>query len=87
MTVSPHTPEPLTTRQRDVLEFEARWYRNAGAKQQAIRDELGLTETRYYQVLAKLVDHPEAARAQPALVSRLRRARERRRAWRGTSDG
>ena len=38
------SPE-LTARQRAILNLELRWWRGAGAKQQAIRDELDLSET------------------------------------------
>ncbi|HIV58331.1 MAG TPA: DUF3263 domain-containing protein [Candidatus Stackebrandtia faecavium] len=75
-----HKPTPgLTTLQREVLQFENRWWRGAGAKQRAIRDELGLTEARYYQELAQLLDNPAASQEQPALMQRLRQARDERR--------
>lgn len=72
----------LTGSQRALLDFERRWWRGPGAKQQAIRDELGLTETRYYEQLSLLLDHPAALAAEPTLVNRLRRARDTRRARR-----
>ncbi|GAA2294880.1 hypothetical protein GCM10009853_058630 [Glycomyces scopariae] len=65
-----------------LLAFEARWWRASGAKTQAIADELELTPERYYQQLARLIDHPEAAAEQPAVVRRLRAARDERRAAR-----
>ncbi|GAA1682786.1 hypothetical protein GCM10009830_32440 [Glycomyces endophyticus] len=65
-----------------ILGFEARWWRASGAKTQAIADELELTPERYYQHLARLIDHPEAAAEQPAVVRRLRAARDERRAAR-----
>ncbi|GAA4911700.1 uncharacterized protein DUF3263 [Stackebrandtia albiflava] len=80
----PHTP--LTSRQREILAFEARFWRDAGAKEQALRDELGMTETGYYQALARLLDEPAALEHSPALVNRLRRARDRRRGWRTATD-
>lgn len=61
-----------------VLEFEARWWRASGAKTQAIAEELELTPGRYYQLLAGLIDRPEAAAEQPAVVRRLRAARDHR---------
>lgn len=69
----------LTVRQRSILELEARWWRGAGAKQQAIRNELGISDTQYYQQLSDLLDHPAAESAQPALINRMRRARDARR--------
>lgn len=69
----------LTGAERGILDFERRWWRGAGAKRQAIRDELGLTETRYYERLSLLLDNPAALAAEPALINRLRRARDIRR--------
>lgn len=69
----------LTRRDQDILEFEKHWYRYEGAKQQAIRAELGLSPTRYYQLLNALVDKPEALRAEPVVVRRLQRQRQVRR--------
>ncbi|THV43370.1 DUF3263 domain-containing protein [Glycomyces buryatensis] len=66
---------PLETR---VLAFEARWWRASGAKTQAIADELDLTPERYYQHLARLIDHPEAAAEQPVVIRRLKAARAKR---------
>ncbi len=41
--------------------------------------QLGVCETRYYQLLAGLLDRPEAEAAEPELVARLRALRDRRR--------
>ena len=49
-----------------------------GAKEQEIRDALGMTATSYYQLLNDLIDRPEALVFDPALVTRLRRQRARR---------
>ncbi|MDA1366229.1 DUF3263 domain-containing protein [Glycomyces algeriensis] len=72
----------LSSADSRLLAFEARWWRASGAKTQAISDELELTPERYYQHLARLIDHPEAAAEQPAVVRRLRAARDQRRAER-----
>jgi hypothetical protein len=62
-----------------VLAFERRWFKYAGAKEQAIYDEFdGLSASRYYQLLDHLIDKPAALEAEPVLVKRLRRLRERR---------
>ncbi|MCH7232121.1 DUF3263 domain-containing protein [Glycomyces sp. L485] len=77
---APREPETkLTGLEQRILAFEARWWRASGAKTQAIADELDLTPERYYQYLARLVDHPEAAGEQPAVIRRLRAARDHRR--------
>jgi hypothetical protein len=68
----------LTARERSVLEMERREWRSPGAKELAVRTELGLSSARYYQVLNALLDSPEALRADPMLVKRLRRIRDAR---------
>lgn len=65
----------LTERELQVLAFERRWWRHAGAKEQAIRDTFGLSATRYYQILNGLLDNPAALAADPVLINRLRRLR------------
>lgn len=65
----------LSARDREILAFERRWWRHAGAKEQAIRDVFDLSPTRYYQLLNKLLDEPAALAADPVLVGRLRRLR------------
>ena len=70
----------LTDRDRAILEFEKHWWRFEGAKQQAIREQLQLSPTRYYQVLNDLVDDPAALLAEPVVVRRLQRQRQARRA-------
>ncbi|WFE37117.1 DUF3263 domain-containing protein [Micromonospora sp. WMMD998] len=68
----------LTERERRILTFESRWWKHAGAKEQAIRDTFGLSATRYYQLLNALLDHPAALAAEPLLIGRLRRLRSSR---------
>ncbi len=68
----------LTQRELDILAFERQWWKYAGAKEQAIRDQFGVSPTRYYQVLNKLIDKQEAVRADPMLVKRLRKVRATR---------
>lgn len=70
---------PLSDRDRALLEFEARWARHAGAKEEAIRDQLGLSPSRYYQLLGRLIDTAEAQAHDPMLVKRLRRMRDQHR--------
>lgn len=68
----------LTERDRAILDFEAEWSRHAGAKEEAIRAELGLTPARYYQLLGRLLDSAAAIVYDPMLVKRLRRIRDAR---------
>ncbi|GGC61632.1 DUF3263 domain-containing protein [Hoyosella rhizosphaerae] len=65
----------LTQRELDVLGFERQWWKYAGAKEEAIKNMFGLSATRYYQLLNALIDRPEALKADPMLVKRLRRLR------------
>lgn len=65
----------LAARDQQILEFERRWWRRPGAKEQAIRDTFGLSPTRYYQLLNRLLDEPAALAQDPLLVGRLRRLR------------
>nr|WP_018177445.1 DUF3263 domain-containing protein [Jongsikchunia kroppenstedtii] len=38
----------LTKQQHATLEFEGKWWRFAGNKEAAIREQFGLSPTRYY---------------------------------------
>lgn len=60
---------------RTMLDFERKWWRQAGAKEQAIRDTFAISPTRYYQTLNALLDLPGAVSYDAALVHRLQRLR------------
>ena len=81
----PAQPAGLTRREHEMLAFERQWWRQAGAKETAIREQFGVPPTRYYQVLNALVDRPAALAADPLLVRRLRRLRSARRQRRSPS--
>ena len=68
----------LTEREQQILAFEAKWWKHAGAKEQAIRDTFDLSSTRYYQLLNGLLDNPAALEHDPVLIGRLRRLRSTR---------
>jgi hypothetical protein len=83
---APERPQPpeqasggLGARERGVLDFERRRWKHVGAKEQAIRDTFDVSPTHYYQILNALLDDPGALAYSPALVNRLRRAREAKR--------
>ena len=59
-----------------ILDFEGRWQRHVGAKEEAIRADLALSPARYYQLLGRLLDSAEAQAYDPMLVKRLRRMRD-----------
>jgi hypothetical protein len=64
---------------RSVLELERRWAVAGGPSQRLIRQRLGISPTRYHQLLVRAIDLPEALAYDPMLVRRLRRLRETRR--------
>lgn len=68
----------LHERDRDILDFEAQWWKYAGAKETAIRERFGMSGVRYYQVLNWLIDQPEAMVYAPMTVKRLTRLRQAR---------
>ena len=68
----------LSSRDRQILEFERQWWKYAGAKEQAIRELFDMSGTRYYQILNGLIDDPAALAFDPMLVKRLRRMRASR---------
>lgn len=68
-----------------ILDFEKRHYRAQGDKESDIDEVFSLTATRYYQLLAALLDEPTALEAEPVLVYRLRRIRDSRQASRRAS--
>ncbi len=79
----------LSDRDRAILEFECGWWLEASPKEAAIRARLGLSPTRYRELLNLLLDDPEALAFDPLLVRRLQRSREQKRRTRfeGRSAG
>lgn len=76
----------LDERAREILDFERGWWQDTGPKERAIRSRFGLSPARYYQLLNRLIDSPEALRYDPMLVRRLRRVRTARRRQRFARD-
>lgn len=74
--------EGLGERDAAVLALAARGWPGPGAKERAIRERLGLSPTRYYQLLNALLDDPRALAHDPVTVNRLRRVRDEQRARR-----
>jgi Protein of unknown function (DUF3263) len=77
----------LSERDMRLLAFERGTWRTAGAKEQAIVEVLGISATRYYQLLNELIDSPDALRFDPVLVKRLRAQRARRQRMRSPQPG
>ena len=68
----------LTETEKQMLAFERQWWKYAGAKETAVREQFGLSASRYYQLLNQIIDRPEALVHDPMLVKRLRRLRATR---------
>ncbi|QHC27386.1 DUF3263 domain-containing protein [Streptomyces sp. GS7] len=81
-TVGAGAERGLSSRDEAVLALERRSWPGPGAKERAIREQLGISPTRYYQLLNALLDDPRALAHDPVTVNRLRRVRDARRARR-----
>jgi len=68
----------LSERDRAILALETVWPRHGGAKEEAIRTQLGMSSARYYQLLGRLLESEAALEYDPMLVRRLRRIRDAR---------
>ena len=68
----------LSARDLAMLAFERAWWRRGGMKEEAIREEFGISTARYYQLLGALIDTPAALQEDPMLVKRLQRIRDAR---------
>lgn len=68
----------VSERDRQVLDFEGSWWLYPGPKDRAIREYLGMSATRYYQRLRRLIEEPGALEYDPLTVRRLRRMRRQR---------
>ncbi|WP_412080138.1 DUF3263 domain-containing protein [Streptomyces sp. SJL17-1] len=66
----------LGEREQALLAVERRSWPGPGAKERAVRENLGLSPTRYYQLLNALLDDPRALAHDPVTVNRLRRVRD-----------
>lgn len=72
------TVASLSDLDAEILAFEASYWSAPGSKDSEIRERFSMSAPRYYQMLNALIDTPEALMAQPLLVKRLRRLRQRR---------
>ncbi|MFM7718346.1 MAG: DUF3263 domain-containing protein [Actinomycetota bacterium] len=79
---------PLDPAVRAVLDVEREWAASPSLpKERLIRERLGLTPARYQLALQRALDDPAALAAEPLLVRRLLRLRERRRRRLGPARG
>jgi hypothetical protein len=77
---SEHEPhDDLTERERAIIEFEGAWFTLDEDRHDAIRARFACSVEEYNLELNRVIDHPAALVADPLVVRRLRRHRERRR--------
>ena len=69
----------LTDQDRAIIDFERTWWQRAGRKDVAVRQQLDMSPTRYYELLNRLLEKPEAMDYDAMVVRRLLRDRDRRR--------
>ncbi|MFG3254437.1 DUF3263 domain-containing protein [Streptomyces sp. NPDC048172] len=69
----------LSDQDEAILALERVGWSAPGTKERAIRERLGLSPTRYYQLLNALLDDPRALAHDPVTVNRLRARRQSRR--------
>ncbi|GAA2968671.1 MULTISPECIES: DUF3263 domain-containing protein [Streptomyces] len=69
----------LSDQERAVLAVERQSWPGPGAKERAIRERLGMSPVRYFQLLNALLDDRRALEEDPVTVNRLRRVRDARR--------
>jgi Protein of unknown function (DUF3263) len=72
-------PMGLSTRDRAIIDFERTWRRFPGPKELAIREHLKMSPSRFYALLASVLDDPEARAYDPLTVKRAQRVRNDRR--------
>lgn len=70
--------DDLSERDAALLDFEASWWSEPGAKDDEIRARFDWTPAQYHRALGELIDRPAAEAHAPLLVRRLRRQRDRR---------
>ncbi len=68
----------VSERDRKVLDFEGSWWLFPGPKDRDIRDYLGMSATRYYKAVRRLIDDADALAHAPLTVRRLRQMRSER---------
>lgn len=64
--------DSLTEQERAMLDLEQQWWATAAGKEDAIR-QMGVSPTRYYQVLNRLLETERAVEYAAVTVHRLRR--------------
>jgi hypothetical protein len=68
----------VSERDQSILDFEGSWWLYPSPKDRAVREYLGMSATRYYQALRRMMDDADALAYAPLTVRRMRRIRQRR---------
>jgi hypothetical protein len=68
----------LSARDRQILDFEGRWWVVAETEETGARERFDLSPERYHAVVGRLIDLPQALAYAPLTVKRLRRLRDAR---------
>ncbi|QAU07196.1 DUF3263 domain-containing protein [Gordonia phage Asapag] len=68
----------MTDDDRRMLDLAGQRWNYAGSLEQMVRDEFGISLTRFWQRVNALIDTEEALAYSPVVVNRLRRLRTRR---------
>jgi hypothetical protein len=69
----------LSTRDREILDFERTWRHRPAPKEIAIRENFDISPSRYYELLNALLDNADALIYDPLTVKRVQRVRNQRR--------
>lgn len=67
--------DSLTDMEQQILDLEGQWWVTPGRKDAAISDRFGMSASRYYQLLNRLLGSQAALAYDPVTVNRLRRIR------------
>lgn len=76
-----HISDSLSDRDRAILDLAAQRWNYAGSLEPRVRDDLGISLTRFWQVVNRLIDSEDALAYNPVVVNRLRRIRSGRRVF------
>ncbi|AXQ63901.1 helix-turn-helix DNA-binding protein [Gordonia phage Horus] len=68
----------MTDDDRRMLDLAGQRWNYPGSLEQKVRDEFGISLTRFWQRVNALIDTEEALAYDPVVVNRLRRLRTRR---------
>ncbi|SDT84075.1 DUF3263 domain-containing protein [Gordonia westfalica] len=62
----------MTDEEKAMLDLAGRRWNYAGNLEQKVRDEFGISLTRFWQIVNRLLDTQEALSYSPQVVNRLR---------------